>query len=357
MQYFLTHSPVEFLFNKNEKNFVVEEIPLYEFSGSGEHLILTIRKKGLTTFDALKRISETVGVKLRDIGYAGLKDKDGMTIQNVSIPKNFADKINLLDGSDIKVLNTTYHNNKIKTGHLKGNRFYIKLKRVNPIDAKKIDEGIKKIVANGLPNYFGYQRFGRDGDNYLTGKAIIDGTKTIRNKEIRKLMINAYQSHLFNSWLSKRVEISKIVEEFNLKELKSVLNYSEDKLKFLKSQPQFFKLFIGDVMKHYPYGKLFSASEAEIERFANKDISPTGLLAGNNTMLSSDDAFEIEKEFVDKIDEFGDRRYAWIFIDQIEGKYREEEEWYELGFFLPKGSYATTLLRELVRTELNEIDI
>jgi tRNA pseudouridine13 synthase len=74
-------------------------------------------------------------------------------------------------------------------------------------------------------------------------------------------------------------------------------------------------------------------------------------------MLSKDDALLIESEFIDKIEDFGDRRYAWIFIDDLVGKYREDEEWYELGFSLPKGCYATVLLREILRAELNDIEL
>ena len=134
-QFFLTHSPINAMFTKNSSDFVVSEIPLYPFSGEGEHLVLHVRKKDLTTWDMLQYISEVTGCKVRDFGYAGLKDKDGMTTQYISLHKSYEPKLANFTHDKIKILDKTYHNNKIRTGHLKGNRFFVRLKKVNPIDA------------------------------------------------------------------------------------------------------------------------------------------------------------------------------------------------------------------------------
>ena len=219
LQRYLNHSKIDVLFKQNKDDFVVTEIPLYEFSGEGEHLILKIRKKDLATWDALEIIAKFVGCKSRDIGYAGLKDKNAMTVQTISIHKQYEEKLKTFNHPNIKILETTYHNNKIKVGHLKGNKFFIRLKRVNVLDSRKIEAALGSIATLGMPNYFGFQRFGIDGDNYKKGKAIIEGTLKEKRRNLKQMYINAYQSHLFNSWLSKRIEISKLVDAFEPKEI------------------------------------------------------------------------------------------------------------------------------------------
>jgi tRNA pseudouridine13 synthase len=188
------HSPIQSpIFNKNSENFVVEEKPLYEFSNNGEWLILNIRKKDLTTYDLIKILSQSLGLKSRDIGYAGLKDKYGLTMQYISIPKKYLKEIEKFKHPKIKILEKHIHKNKLKIGHLKGNRFFIRLKKVNPTDAKKIDKILKLFKKYGIPNYFGFQRFGRD-NSAKQGKDLIEGNLVIKNKKIAKLLVNAYQS-------------------------------------------------------------------------------------------------------------------------------------------------------------------
>lgn len=355
--YFLRNGGAEFYFNKSAKDFVVEEIPLYEFSGEGEHVVIALRKKGLSTWEALQKISEITGCKARDIGYAGLKDKEGMTIQHLSLPRQYESVLEKIDGADMKVLSSTRHNNKIKIGHLKGNRFFVRIKKVFPMSAAKIDEGLKKLASEGFPNYFGYQRFGRDGDNAEKGKAIVEGKLKLANKKLAKLMVNAYQSAAFNAWLTQRMDISRTLEEFNAKEAKTLLGFDETHIKELQKQPSFFKLLTGDVLHHYPYGKAFLCEDlaAEVARFAQKGIVPTGLLAGIKTMRAEGMAGTIEKEYDFTCQEFGDRRFAWIFPENVTAEYKEEKGWYEMGFYLPKSSYATTLLEELAGGEISFI--
>lgn len=361
---FLTHSPINFVFTKNSKDFTVEELPLYEFSGDGEHVVLAVRKKDLTTWEMLNVVSSSIGVKLRDIGYAGLKDKDGMTIQHISLPRNFENAIKDITHPNIKILNVTRHKNKIKLGHLAGNRFFIRLKKIVPSDFVKLKNALSKISNEGMPNYFGYQRFGRDGKNHELGREIVYGTKKERNQNLKRFFISAYQSHLYNEWLDFRINASRLIESFDKKELEQAIkmhfvskNISlEPKIaQKLKEQTQFFKLFNGEAMCHYPHGKLFTAENANEEavRFAQKQISPTGLLCGEKNRVSSADAFEIEKRFMDeKIKALGDRRYAWIFPGECDIEYDEEEAHAKIRFALPKGSYATSLLEEIVGTEL-----
>lgn len=354
--HYLNHSPIDFYFKQSTETFSVTEIPLYEFSGEGEHLILKVRKKDLTTWEMLQIIAKYLNIKVRDIGYAGLKDKNAMTIQHISINIKLTENLNTLSHPNIKILETFRHNNKLKIGHLKSNKFFIKLKKVNPLNAKKIDEAIKNISKYGMPNYFGYQRFGNSGKNYELGKAIVNGEKRIKDRKEREFLINAYQSHLFNLWLSKRVELSKIINSFSEKELESHLNISQNEIKELKKQPHPFKILSGDIMHHYPHGRIFNLEnlESESNRFFEKDITLTGLLSGKKAKLATDLALIYEKDFVDEnINLNGIRRFAWTFPENIETKYREDEFWYELSFQLQKGSYATCLLEEIAHKSIN----
>ncbi len=352
--FFLNHTAIHSHFSKNSKDFVVNEIPLYEFSGDGEHLILCIRKRDLSTWDMIKILSEHIGIKSKDIGYAGLKDKEGMTTQYISLPKKYEPKTENFQHEKIKILTKTYHRNKIKIGHLKANHFFIRLKKVSKSDAKKLSEVIKIVKKSGFPNYFGYQRFGRDGDNFEYAKEILKGQKRERNKRMKKFFISAYQSHLFNLWLSKRVEISKMFESFSKEELEMTFNFTKETVDQLLKQKHFFKILPGDLCHHYPYGKLFLCEDIkeESERFYEKKITLTGLLVGKKAKTSTGVAGNFEKDIVKEAEEFldkmnGARRFAWIFVDDLELNYKESEAWAELNFTLPKGSYATVLLEEL----------
>lgn len=352
--FFLNHSPLDVVFTKNSSDFVVNELPLYEFSGEGEHLILQIRKKDITTWDMLQRLSEVCGAKVRDFGYAGLKDKDGLTTQYISVHKSYEDKLLHFDDNKIRIVSKSYHNNKIRIGHLSGNRFFIRLKKVNKIDAAKLENALKTLAKEGVPNYFGYQRFGKDGDNYNIGKEILEGRRKEKRIKMKNFFISAYQSHLFNEWLSLRIEISRFVDNFDDNEAAQALNFSKDLVKELRKQKRFLKVFKGDVAHHYPIGKAFICEDldSEIGRFVNKEITLTGWLPGSRSMRSVGFAKELEdriyaeaEPYLEQMD--GSRRFAWIFLKEVEYKYKEEENWFEMHFSLPKGSYATVVLEEL----------
>ncbi|MCK9374252.1 MAG: tRNA pseudouridine(13) synthase TruD [Sulfuricurvum sp.] len=354
-QYYLPHSPIEFHFRQSPRDFVVDEIPLYPFSGEGEHLILHVRKKNLSTWQMVDIFSNHLGIKGRDIGYAGLKDKNAQTKQYISIPKKYEAALENFDHEGIKILDRLYHNNKIRIGHLKGNRFFVRLKKVSPVAATKISQALKLIKKQGMPNYFGFQRFGIGGENYKKGKAILEKTLKERNKKLSQFYVNAYQSFLFNDWLSRRIEISKLIEGFGIDELSGVLPMiPKEEIAVMKGQKHPFKLIHGDVMMHYPYGKLFHyEEEGEIARFEAHGTSISGLLSGKRATRAVGIAGEIESGY-DTIHEGidGARRYGWIFPEEVEGEYKENEAWFELHFTLPKGSYATVLVEEIAKREI-----
>jgi len=338
-----SHAPINFHFNKNSENFFVEEIPLYPFDHTGEWSMLKIRKKDLTTNDLIKEFAK-LGISKRDIGYAGLKDKDGLTVQWISIPRKDRDKINRLTNNKIKILQKDLHRNKLKIGHLKGNKFFVRLKKVLPVDAKRIERVLIDIKKFGIPNFFGYQRFGKYGDNFNQAKEFIFGDKFIKDKRTQKFLISAYQSKLFNDWLMERIKLSNIFD-MDKKELE-FLGYSKDLIEFVKQQKHPFKLLPIDVMSHYPFGRNFYLEE-DFERFYKKEIVPTGLLPGKKAMRAKEFARSIEEKYDDLLPAKGDRRSAWIFPEILEKNYIKEKAWYEIAFILPKGSYATVLIEIL----------
>lgn len=350
LQRYLNHSNIDVVFKQSKDDFVVTEVPLYDFSASGEHLILKIRKKDLSTWDMIDILSKFLNCSIREFGYAGLKDKNAMTIQYISIHKKYEDILDKFEHNNIKILEKTYHNNKIKIGHLKGNKFFIRLKRVNSVDYRKIEQILGQIASYGMPNYFGFQRFGINGDNYLKGKQIVQGELKEKKRNLRQMYINAYQSYLFNNWLSKRIEISKLVDYFEPKEIYEKLNMPLDEVKLMKKQKHPFKLIKGDMLSHYPYGRVFCIEDIaeESQKFFDRDRVPTGLLNGKRVKNSIDLAYEIEKDFVVPINEDGARRFAWVFPSDIESNYKEEKNHLELNFYLPKGSYATEFIAEII---------
>ena len=354
--YPLSHAPIHFHFRQTPETFAVTEIPLYDFAGEGEHLILKVRKKGLTTWQMVEALSAHLGIKAKAIGYAGLKDKNALTVQYISLPKEVESRLENFDHPQIKILDRTYHTNKLRIGHLKGNRFFIRLKKVNPTDAVKLDSVLKWIAQNGMPNYFGWQRFGKEGDNFELAQAIIEGKATMRNRKKRDFLISAYQSHLFNLWLVKRVEISRIFEGLKPKEIERLFVWPKEVVHQVAKEKHFFKLLPGDLAQHYPHGKLFVVDEVveESKRFAARDISPTGLLPGGKAKQATGLAWEIEKDFLADIPAQGSRRYAWVWPEEVEGIYKEKEWHYELHFTLPKGAYATVLLEMLANRPIKE---
>ena len=177
-----------------------------------------------------------------------------------------------------------------------------------------------------------------------------------RNVKLKRLYVNAYQSHLFNLWLSRRLEINTLISSFDAKELSNLLNMPEAMIKKLQKQPHSFKIIEGDIMMHYPHGSAFEfeGDEKELERFAERGIVPSGLLVGKRARRATGEAHQIEKAYDGEFNIDGARRYAWIFPEEVEGEYKENEAWFELHFTLPKGCYATVLIEEIAKRPINE---
>ncbi|MDA3053899.1 MULTISPECIES: tRNA pseudouridine(13) synthase TruD [unclassified Campylobacter] len=359
--YTLNHAPINAHFSKNSADFVVREVPLYEPSGDGEHAMIHLQKKDLTTWEALQILSEHLGVKMRDFGYAGLKDKEGLTSQFVTFPFKFAPNLESFSHEKIKILSLNRHKNKLKIGHLKGNNFFIRLKKVLPTDALKLREALETLSAQGFANYFGFQRFGKFGDNAEAGLAILRGEKRIKNPKMRDFLISAYQSELFNTWLAKRVEISKFASEFSVSEFAKIYGFDKDLAKSIATQAQFYKLLPGEILGHFPHGAFFTCEDlgAEVERFVRRDITSAGLIAGAQKLRASGVANRFESEIFAEAEGHlaqtnGSYRYAWSYIEDISHSYDEEKAQFGFSFYLPKGSYATVILEEILHREIFE---
>lgn len=356
--YAYIHTPIHFDFKQTIERFFVEEIPLYKPAGTGNYLILKIQKTDMSTWKLITVLAKAAGLQERDIGYAGLKDKNATTIQYISLPKKYERELNKnLSTEKIEILERNYNKAPIKIGQLKGNRFSIVLHAMNEKDAKFFNTTAKKMQVGGIPNYYGYQRFGEDSRSYLQGKEIaLSGKKLKGSKE--KLLVSAYQSYLYNKWLGSRVKLSTVIASNNAEEAAKKLNYPLELVKVLAKQEQFFKLFLGDVMIPYPYGKASFVKEMHqsAQAFEQKKISPTGLLCGDNAQRAKSDARHLEEAYDDsELNALkGDRRFAWIWPKEVETSYDPEAKKLTVEFYLPKGSYATTFLEEIGKFSLKE---
>jgi len=354
--YAYDHTPLHFEFKQTVERFFVEEVPLYSPTNSGNFLYLKIKKTDMSTWKLITVLAKATGLQERDIGYAGLKDKNATAIQYLSLPKRYERELNKnLTTDKITILERTYNKSPIKVGHLKGNRFSIILHNISETDAKFFNTTAIKMQKNGIPNYYGYQRFGEDSHSYLQGKEIAHSGKKLKGSK-EKLLVSAYQSYLFNQWLSARVKISTTVNRYHITQASKKLNYPQELVKMLSKQPQFFKLFIGDIIAPYPYMKVGYVKDMHhsSQLFSQKKISPTGLLCGENVERSKSDAYYLEEPFDDtEINTLkGDRRFAWIWPENVKTEYHSSEKKLTVEFFLPKGSYATTFLEEIGKFSL-----
>ena len=314
---------LNFKFVQNEEDFIVEEQPI-KFSGAGSFLVLKIVKNNCDTWELIDRLAKFLNVFSNEIGYAGLKDKRATTTQYITIPKKYSKEIKLFRNKKIEIIDTFLHKEKLNIGDLEGNRFKINLHNVGITDINHIQKIIKLIVKEGMPNYFGYQRFGKDVvDNLAKAKDVVYGEEIVKDKKLSKMLIAAYQSSFFNAWLVERLQLSN--EEF--------------------------KLLDGDIFLDLQKDKLFTPKVITaniINDFNNFKITPTGLLPGRKVFKAVGEALLIEQKYDDLyIQEKGYRREAIVFPRDITCKYDANKKICSLDFVLPKGSYATVLVEYL----------
>ena len=315
--------------------FIVEEIPLYEPEGEGEHIYLRLARDGWTTRDIHKALAKLFRLKAADVGYAGLKDKQARVTQTFSLALRNMDEEEaarcVREALPFEVVGAGRHKNKLKAGHLLGNRFRILV--LDPHDdALARAETIRHAIAEtGLPNFYGAQRFGAQGRNVEKGREVLMG-KGPREKWIRKLLLSAYQSALFNAWLVERIR-----------------------------HGWFESLLQGDLAKKTDTGGLFEVedAEAESERFRDRKITYTGPIYGAKMRWAAGKPGDLEKnvlasngisvETLKRARLNGSRRVARLFMADL--KIEKHPQGVCFAFSLPKGSYATTLMREFMKSE------
>lgn len=320
------------------EDFTVVEQDAFAPSGAGEHLLLTVRKRGMTTAFAAKRLAQWAGVPESAIGYAGLKDRHALTTQRFTVwlPKKVAPDLAALaprdaDGApgELEVLEAHWHARKLPRGALAGNAFVLTLREVVG-EREAIEARLAAIARRGVPNYFGEQRFGRHGDNVEQALAMFAGRRVRR--EERTHLLSAARSALFNRVLAARVEADT----------------------WDRGLP-------GEVWMLDGSRSVFGPepwSDALAERLARFDIHPTGPLWGRGALRSEDAARALEeatladatalrlREGLERAGLSQERRalrlrpadlaWTWPAADVL-----------QLAFALPPGTYATTVLAEV----------
>ncbi|MBK7643891.1 MAG: tRNA pseudouridine(13) synthase TruD [Planctomycetes bacterium] len=318
-------------------DFVVEELPLYLPSGSGEHVYLSIVREGATTKEIESALGRLFALPSRAIGTAGMKDKQARTTQTFSLHLHEGEPLELarrVEGElGLRVLSSARHANKLRMGHLLGNRFRVLLRDAHPEALTRAQAITDELSAHGLPNAFGPQRFGADGDNAERARALFAQPKRGWTAE---LLLSAWQSAQFHAWLAQRHALGKLPG-----------------------------LLEGDVAKRHD-GPIFDVLDLALEepRLRAREIVPTGPLFGESMRWAKGAALQIEESVLREsgIDAQalararlpGTRRAAWIYPRGFELEAEAQGLW--VGFELPKGSYATVVLREFTKSDALSAD-
>lgn len=373
-------------------DFIVEEIPLYEPCGEGQHCYLFVEKRGIGTLELVARIARVLGVPQQAIGYAGLKDARAVTRQWISLDGVTPERAAALQLEGVRILRVSRHRNKLKLGHLAGNRFVLRIRDVSR-EALSIAEAVlTELTRRGVPNYFGEQRFGRRDNTHLLGYALLRGNAldfirtylghplpderpelqtaralveagayaealrqwphSLRDERrvlealvraggdvhaalravphpLRRLALSAYQSHLFNRLLAQRIRTLDQLE-------------------------------VGDVAFIHASGAAFIVQDVTREqpRADRFEISPSGALFGPKCLLAEGAPGERERALLAEtglsLEEF---RLPGIKLKGARRPYRvpladvqvDWEDGLRLAFRLPPGSYATQVLREVMK--------
>ncbi len=384
-------------YKSHPDDFEVDEIPLYDASGEGTHVYFQLTKRNRTTMDVVAQISRALGRRPAEIGYAGLKDKRALTRQWMSVEHIDPQRIEALDLADIRIDQITSHTNKLRTGHLWGNRFDLKLRRVcdNALDRARAILDV--LVARGVPNFFGSQRFGVRGNGWKLGRFLLvndsegfvrefvgrpmegelpkllearsafeDGrfadalalwpsrhrderrvlTVLVRgktphramravDKTLRRFLISAYQSHLFNRVLTERLDQLDVVLD-------------------------------GDLAYRHDRGAVFRVEDATVEqpRAAAQEISPTGPIFGYRMTQPEGEPARIEQAVLDAenltLESFreqgririkgGRRPLRFIPTDaSVSDGTDKRGPFLRVQFTLPSGCYATIILEEITK--------
>ena len=388
-------------------DFVVEEIPLYEPCGEGEHLYLRIEKTSVSHGELMSCLRRHFHVKEVDIGYAGMKDKAAITRQTVSIHLLDDPPSVEIDHERINVLWARRHTNKIRRGHLRGNRFSIRIREVDPLSITTVKRCLDQLQRTGMPNYFGVQRFGYRCNNQILGAAIVrkdwqglldellgaTGTPFPEYQgERRALHDQRRYAEAARQWsVANRNEL---IASHSLRDGKSLHGachaLGPTPLAFWISalqsaifnrvlderlqQGTLLTLVVGDLAWKHDSRSVFAVTAAEMEgdelarRLERFEISPSGPLCGSGMTRAAGSVDEVEMRALQAtgvpLDALmqvgygvhGARRAMRVPIANVEFDSGVDEggNFIHLAFDLPRGAYATVLLREIMRIAIDE---
>lgn len=392
------------LIKQSPEEFLVEERPLYEPSGEGEHLFLWIEKRGISTFDVVRKLASICGVSPRDVGYAGLKDVKSVSRQYVSVHGVEESKVANLAFDDFKVLCVKRNTTKLRTGHLAGNYFRLSVHGASPASVERAREVVEILKKRGVPNFYGPQRFGAQGRNVVVGRALLreryrraiqaffapckaeadtgvnEGRKYATASDYERCLRLFPESFIPERRLAIAMRndgltvkggtatkrdlagalraIPKRYLEFYVSALQAYL--FDEVLK--RRYETLDKVLPGDLAWIHEKECVFAVEDAAAEapRAERFEISPSGPIFGYKVPYAKLEPGETEwqvlrgarlapRDFRMRIGlkNKGVRRPMRVPLDEItlEGT----EDGFRIGFSLPKGSYATTVLREIIK--------
>ncbi len=314
------------------RDFVVEEVPLYPFSGDGEHLLVKVEKVNATTLDVVGFFCRALGLSQKEVGYAGMKDRAAVTLQWFSLPGAKVDekRLSALETRGFRILEVIRHTNKLRVGHLRGNRFRVVVRDVVPDALERVRAKLEVLATQGMPNYYHGQRWGRDARNVRQGLELLKRGRRRRLSPYKaRLLVSAVGAWLFNEYLDWRID-----HGFFLRALK------------------------GDIAKKRETGGLFTVEDPETDsrRLEAGEIDITGPIYGSKLWMAQGVPGEKERALLEEegltLEVFkpfrspGTRRLLRVTPREVEVD--QEGDSLILSFFLPAGSYATVLLEELM---------
>ncbi len=328
--YFLGAPQAQGLIRSSVDDFIVEEIPRVKPAGEGAHLWLWVEKRSANTDWVAKELARVTDTVPRDVGYAGLKDRHAITRQWFSLPAATTTGENLENASieGVTILESHRHTRKLKRGTLDGNRFHLKIRQFRG-DEEETDRRLQQIRARGVPNYFGPQRFGHRGQNVEQGFQQLQNRSRIPRHK-RSIFLSAIRSFLFNHVLAERVRRG---------------NWST--------------IIDGDLAMLDGTQSIFPCEkpDADIEeRVRRLDIHPTGPMPGEDGTQPTGLAAELEQtvlqnwplliEVLKAQRVQASRRALRLYPAELEWSFDGDS--LALVFALPPGTYATTVLREIL---------
>lgn len=376
------------------EHFVVEEIPRYPCCGLGDHLYLWIEKSGITTQNLLQQLSTGLNLKGHEIGYAGLKDAKALTRQMISIPATHEAKLATLELQQAQILSSAKHSNKLRIGHLAGNRFSIRISEPGAQALERAQATLKLLTEQGVPNLFGEQRYGVLGNSAILGRLLackqyeafclelLGDPELIKNADW-KAAAQAYRANDIPAALEalpKRMRDERKL----LKQLQAGKSHQQAAMTlprnllrlFLSAlQSQLFNdilrqrlnslatLSVGDVAIKHVNGACFRVEDAEIEqqRADSFEISPTAPLFGHKVMLAEGNPGELEQTTLTQsgltltslklgkgLTMPGERRALRVPLSGARAQCLDNGD-LQLEFSLPKGAYATSVLAEIIK--------